>query len=70
MDHKNKLSTRLKRALTAFKEEGEYPVFPQPEPVKGDGNAVFFTEGTEEDYREYEEEQQGWKGWMTRMGLR
>lgn len=37
---------------------------------RGDGGAVFFSEGTEEDYREYEEEQQGWKGWMNRMGIR
>ena len=36
-------------------------------PEAGDGKAVFFSEGTEEDFIEFEREQSGMKGWYDRI---
>jgi hypothetical protein len=49
---------QLKKALELIEKEEEL-LNALPE-VKGDGKAVFFSEGTQEDYDEYVKEQSGW----------
>lgn len=36
-------------------------------PDQGDGNAVFFHEGTEKEYEEFQNEQSGMKAWLDRL---
>lgn len=36
-------------------------------PDQGDGDAVFFSEGNEEDFAKFEAEQTGMKAWLDRL---
>lgn len=36
-------------------------------PDEGDGKAVFFSEGTEKDFEEFENEQSGMAKWLQRL---
>lgn len=37
------------------------------EKEEGDGSAVFMSQGTEADYRDFENEQTGMKKWLNRL---
>lgn len=36
-------------------------------PEVGDGNAVFISQGTEQEYEEFQQEEKGMKGWYKRL---
>lgn len=38
-------------------------------PEEGDGKAVFFGEGTEEEYKQFQKEEDGTAPWYKRIGL-
>lgn len=60
---------RIKKAYKAFKDEELTPEDKELYAVKGDGNAVFYAEGTEQEYEEYLDEERGWKGFLSKHKL-
>lgn len=62
-----KLSRKDPEALKVLESLNEEQLRLVPEAVEGDGKAVFFGEGTEEEYKEFQREEEGMKPWYDRL---
>jgi hypothetical protein len=61
------LSKKDPKALEALESLTEDQLKAVPDVAEGDGKAVFFGEGTEEEYKEFMKEEQGVKAWYDRI---
>lgn len=62
------LSKKDAKALEMFESLTPKQIKEIPEEkIEGDGNAVFFSQGTEQDFLEFEREEKGLKGWYERL---
>lgn len=60
-----KLANKDEKALSDFMALSDKEIMAIPE--EGDGKAVFFSEGTHEDYLEFQKEEEGMKPWYDRI---
>lgn len=64
MNQPESLLQRIKTKLGLGSKETETPNL---EAYKEPGEVVFFPSGTEQDYEDWEEEQQGWPEWLKKQ---
>lgn len=61
------LAKKDPEALKVLESLSEEQLKAVPDVSEGDGNAVFFGEGTHDEFVEFEKEQKGLKGWYDRL---
>lgn len=61
------LSKKDPEALKVLESLSEEQLEAVPDVSEGDGNAVFFKQGTAEELEEFEKEQTGMKAWYDRI---